>query len=331
MKRICVTGGAGMIGTRLVRALASAGHDVVVIDNLWRGRLRNLEGIDGFDTASSFHNIDLAYAGNLPKVVELLGEMDVVIHLADIVAGIGYVFNNQYEIFRVNNTINTNVFHACAESGVERILYAGTACSFPKDLQLSLDSVLREDQLFPAEPESAYGWSKLMGSLELRYLSERHGAKSTTLMLHNVYGPNCDIDPRTSQVIPSIIRRMIGLKEGEALTVWGSGRQGRAFLHVDDVVSAFMAALEEDDLPPIIQVGPDRCTSIRELVELLRDRVLRKQIEIVYDTTKPEGDLGRCADYSLAKRVLDWEPRVELEEGLRETWLWIEGEVGAAV
>lgn len=331
MKKICVTGGAGMIGTRLVRALLEGGHDVTVIDNLWRGKLRNLEEIDGFDVATRFHQLDLADIANVPRARELFAKADAVIHLADIVAGIGYVFNNQYEIFRVNNTINTNVFHACADAGVARILYAGTACSFPKNLQLSLDSVLREDQLFPAEPESAYGWSKLMGSLELQYLSERHGTKSSTLMLHNVYGPNCDVDPRTSQVIPSIIRRIIELKDGEALSVWGSGRQGRAFLHVDDVASAFVAALEREDLPPVIQIGPDRCTSIRELVETLRDRVAGKHFEITYDTTKPEGDLGRCADYSIATRELGWHPRVEFEDGLRETWTWIEGEVGAVV
>jgi GDP-D-mannose 3',5'-epimerase len=328
--KICVTGGAGMIGSRLVRALSEAGHNVVVVDNLWRGKLSNLHGIRGFDPAASFYNIDLSDSTACGGFTKLLGSCDAVVHLADIVAGIGYVFNNQYEVFRVNNLINTNVFRAIADARVRKVLYAGTACSFPKKLQQSLDSMLVEDQLFPAEPESAYGWSKLMGSLELQFMAERSGMKTATLMLHNVYGPNCDIDPRRSQVIPSIIRRIVELKEGETLSVWGSGRQGRAFVHVDDIADAFVAALETDDLPPFIQIGPDHCTSIRELVETLRDKVVNRDIPIHYDTTKPEGDIGRCANYSLAKKVLGWSPKISVEDGLRDTYRWISAEVQRA-
>jgi nucleoside-diphosphate-sugar epimerase len=301
---------------------------VTVIDNLWRGKLRHIEDIEGFEVGRSFHRLDLADPVSTAAAARVFEGCDVVIHLADIVAGIGYVFSNQYEIFRVNNLINTNVFQACAQTAVPRVLYAGTACSFPRNLQLSLDSVLREEQLFPAEPESAYGWSKLMGSVELNYLAADRGLSATTLMLHNVYGPNCDIDPKTSQVIPSIIRRMIELEDGAPLTVWGSGRQGRAFLHVDDVATAFLAALERSDLPAFVQIGPERCTSIRELVEMLRDHVVKRPIQIRYDTTKPEGDIGRSADYALARRTLGWEPRVGLVEGLEQTFRWIESEVG---
>jgi nucleoside-diphosphate-sugar epimerase len=319
-----------MIGSRLVRAFAERGDDVLVIDNLWRGRLANITGIPRYDVTRAFHNIDLSDAASIPAARKLFAGCDAVVHLADIVAGIGFVFNNQYEVFRVNNLINTNAFRAVAESGVKRVLYAGTACSFPRKLQLSIDSVLVEDQLFPAEPESAYGWSKLMGSLELQFMAERQGMQTATLMLHNVYGPNCDVDPKRSQVIPSIIRRIIELKDGDPLTVWGSGRQGRAFVHVDDIARAFVAALQRDDLPPYIQIGPPRCTSIRELVETLRDKVVRRDFPIHYDTTKPEGDIGRCADYSLANQTLGWSPQVSLEDGLRNTYDWIRSELTRA-
>lgn len=278
---------------------------------------------------ANFYNIDLSKPENQDEVIYILKECDTVIHLADIVAGIGYVFNNQYEIFRVNNLINTNLFNACALAEVKKIIYAGTACSFPKDLQMSLDSELKESQLYPAEPESAYGWSKLMGSLELQFMQERYGMQTTTLMLHNVYGPNCDIDPKTSQVIPSIIRKIVELPEGGTLDVWGSGNQGRAFMHVDEICNAFAAALSKENLPPIIQIGPSKCTSIKELVHVLVDKIADKKIEIYYDLTKPEGDKGRYADYSLAKEVLGWEPTVSLEEGLRETYNWVAELVGS--
>ena len=325
--KVCITGGAGMIGSTLLRKIVGRGHEVVIIDNLWRGNLGNIADVDGFSSGSNFHNIDLALPENIKKVIPIIESCDVVIHLADIVAGIGYVFNNQYEIFRINNLINTNLFNACAIAQVKKIIYAGTACSFPKNLQLSLNSVLKEEQLFPAEPESGYGWSKLMGSLELQYLQEKYGCDVTTLMLHNVYGPFCDIDPKRSQVIPSIIRKMIELKDGEDLVVWGSGNQGRAFLHTEDVASAFLSALDKTGLPLVIQVGPNKCTSIKELVTTLKEDVLRKDINIIYDTTKPEGDIGRSADYSLANDVLQWSPKVDFIEGLTETVNWVKGKL----
>src|SRR4051812_8134840 len=135
--KVCVTGGAGMIGSRLVRALTEARYDVVVVDNLWRGKLRNLEQIPGFDLSSNFHKLDLSEPQVLDPFGAILTDCDVLIHLADIVAGIGFVFNNQYEVFRVNNLINSNVIRSAADARVEKILYAGTACSFPKGLQLS--------------------------------------------------------------------------------------------------------------------------------------------------------------------------------------------------
>jgi nucleoside-diphosphate-sugar epimerase len=322
--KVCITGGAGMIGSALLSKLVALGNDVIVIDNLWRGKKENIDKLINWDFDKSFYNIDLSDPTNEIHIINAIQSCDVVIHLADIVAGIGYVFNNQYEIFKVNNQINSNLFSACTKSGIKKIIYAGTACSFPKDLQMSLTAVLKEEQLFPAEPESAYGWSKLMGTLELQYMAEKHDIDVTTLMLHNVYGPNCDLDPKRSQVIPSIIKKMIELNPGEVLQVWGSGNQGRAFIHVDDIANAFILALNKTDLPNIIQIGPSYCTSIKELVLTLRDKILKKDIEIFYDTTKPEGDLGRCADYSLANKTLGWEPLVNLENGLKTTTNWIE-------
>jgi nucleoside-diphosphate-sugar epimerase len=322
--KVCITGGAGMIGSTLLNKLVALGNDVIIIDNFWRGKKENIDNIPNWDYNKSFYNIDLSDPTNENHIINALQFCDVVIHLADIVAGIGYVFKNQYEIFKVNNQINSNLFNDCAKSGIKKILYAGTACSFPKDLQMSLTAVLKEEQLFPAEPESAYGWSKLMGTLELQYMAEKFNIDVTTLMLHNVYGPNCDLDPKRSQVIPSIIKKMIELNPGEELQVWGSGNQGRAFIHVDDIANAFILALNKADLPKIIQIGPSYCTSIKELVLTLKDKILKKDIAIFYDTTKPEGDLGRCADYSLANKTLGWEPLVNLEIGLMTTTNWIE-------
>ena len=165
--KILVTGGCGMIGSNLVKRLVKEGNDVYVIDNLWRGKLEYLYDETSnpvIDLDSHFFNIDLATEYDCDRIIH---NMDYVIHLADIVAGIDYVFGNQGELFRLNNLINTHVFHSVRKAGKERIkglIYVGTACSFPLNRQNSLDVIpLREEELFPAMPESAYGWSKLMG------------------------------------------------------------------------------------------------------------------------------------------------------------------------
>jgi GDP-D-mannose 3',5'-epimerase len=170
MKRILVTGGCGMIGSNLVKRLVNEGNDVYVIDNLWRGKIEYLNdnnGIPVIDIKSHFFNIDLS----VPEQADnLVSSVDYIIHLADIVAGIDYVFNNQGYLFRQNNLINSNIISSCRKAGKETVkgfIYVGTACSFPVFRQNTLDVIpLKEDELYPAMPESAYGWSKLMGQLE---------------------------------------------------------------------------------------------------------------------------------------------------------------------
>lgn len=328
MSRILVTGGCGMIGSNLVKRLVKEGHDVYVIDNLWRGKLEYLDGDDGkpvIDLENNFFNIDLSAGEECDKVVM---NVEYVIHLADIVAGIDYVFNNQGDLFRLNNLINTHLFHSVRKAGKERIkglIYVGTACSYPLTRQNSLDVIpLKEDELFPAMPESAYGWSKLMGQLEIGYLEEETGIPCCTLQFHNVYGSPCDYGER-SQVIPALIRKAINYPN-EPFNVWGSGKQGRAFIHVDDIVNALILALDRGWGHGWIQIGPSECTSIREIAEAII-RISGKNIVPFYDTSKPEGDKARSADYTKAKKILGWEPKVSLENGLRKQYDWVKSQI----
>lgn len=324
MSRILVTGGCGMIGSNLVKRLVRDGHEVFVIDNLWRGKLEYLNDVDGtpvIDLETHYQNRDLAVPGQADAFVF---SVDYVIHLADIVAGIDYVFGNQGDLFRVNNLINTNVFHSVRKAGSKRIkglVYVGTACSFPLTRQNSLEVVpLKEEELFPAYPESAYGWSKLMGQLEIGYLEKETGIPCCTLMFHNVYGSPCDYGER-SQVVPALIRKAVNYPN-EPFHVWGSGLQGRAFIHVNDIVNALCLALEKGWGHGWIQIGPSVCTSIKEIAETIV-RISGKDIDIFYDASKPEGDKARSADYTKAKTILGWEPQVTLEEGLQDQYDWV--------
>lgn len=323
MQKYLITGGAGMIGSNLVRELVDNGNMVFVVDNLWRGKLEYLIRENGeplIDFNSQFYHRDLSLAGTCDDLVR---EVDYVVHLADIVAGIGYVFNNQGDLFRKNILINSNVISSVrkAASNLKGFIYAGTACSFPLTRQNSLDVIpLREDELYPALPESAYGWSKLMGQYETELLENETGLATCTLMFHNVYGAPCDFGER-SQVIPALIRKAIKFPD-EDFIVWGSGEQGRAFIHIDDIVSALVLALKNGFGSGTIQIGPSVCTSIKEVAEIIV-KLSGKPITIRYDTSKPEGDKARSADYSKAKTVLGWEPKVSLEDGIKQQYQWI--------
>jgi GDP-D-mannose 3',5'-epimerase len=326
---ILVTGGAGMIGSNLAKRLVGMGHRVQVIDNLWRGRLSNLKDQQGnyiIDITRDFHKKDLREAGTFEDLFE---GIDFVFHLADVVAGIEYVFKNQGDIFRENLLINSNVIAAVKHHRPRRFIYVGTACSYPASMQQTTNGLLlREEDAYPAWPESAYGWSKLMGEYESLLLERESRIPVSVLRLHNVYGPPCDYDPIRGQVIPSLIRKAIHYPEEEFI-VWGSGEQGRAFVHVDDVVDALVVTMQKGLGEGVIQIGPDICTSIREIAEMVV-MISGKSIEIKYDPTKPEGDKSRAADYSKAHQILGWEPRVSLSDGLKRLYRWIEWDMQAA-
>ncbi len=319
---IVVTGGAGMIGSNLVKRLTHEGHRVSVVDNLWRGCRDHLRDADGrymIDMERDFHEIDLSVDGALG---DLLAGVDYVFHLADVVAGVGYVFSNEGSVFRQNLLINSNTIAAVRRHPVKGYVYVGTACSFPADKQTGVNAPpLKEKDQYPAAPESAYGWSKLMGEYEALLMEREMGIPVSVLSLHNVYGTPCDIDTERAQVIPSLARKAARYPE-EPFVVWGSGSQGRAFVHVDDVVNALVKTLERGLGEGVIQIGPSICTSIREIAEALVD-ISGKGMTLEFDTSKPEGDRGRCADFSKAAEVLGWSPEVDLRSGLSDVYAWV--------
>lgn len=315
--KILVTGGAGMIGSNLVRELLQQNHEVLVIDNYYRGKKENLE-FEGFDF-NNFLFYDLS-KGISDELITFCRNIEVMYHLADIVAGIGYVFKNESDIFNQNVKINTTVADILDKVSIPKVIYAGTACSFPESLQSEYSGYepLSEDQLFPASPESGYGWSKLIGQLQYKYLSQNNGMEAITLMFHNVYGLPCDFSEERSQVIPSLVRKVSESRDGGELLVWGSGNQSRAFVHVRDVVRALIKVLKIDSsIANTIQIGPTESTSIKDIASILIG-LSDMKLDIKYDLSKPEGDKARCSNNILAKELLDWEPEVSIHTGLAE-------------
>ena len=324
-KRVLVTGGAGFIGSWLVEALVNLKADVYVVDNLWRGSIDNLKKEDGtysVNIQDHFFEEDLQDFEAALSVCNK-SKPDLVFHLADIVAGVDFVFANEPFVFRVNNLINSNLFTAANRCGVERVVYLGTACSYPKMLQEQPGGLpLVEEQMYPADPESAYGWSKLMGEYELELLGRFTNMQVGILRLHNVYGPRSILSKKRSQVIPSLIRKAI-CHPLEELVVWGTGQQTRDFVFVGDVVDAILrSGLNGMNKGPI-QIASGYETALSDLVSMIV-QISGKEIPIQFDTSKPQGDRGRCGNNEKAKRQLGWQVTTSLEEGLRYTYDWAE-------
>lgn len=325
-KRVLVTGGAGQIGSHLVARLTAFGAIVTVADNLWRGKKSNLFDQDGkpvIDLDRHFLELDLANPVNCQRATE---GQDVVYHLADVVAGINYVFGNQCSLFNTNLLIDSNMLKASIANGVRSYVYVGTACSYPAERQSKLNPPpFKEDDVYPASPESSYGWSKLMGEMGCELAGKEKLLNIGVLRFHNVYGPHCEMSPEKSQVIPSLIRKALRHPH-EEFVVWGSGRQRRAFVFVHDVVEALESVVQRGMNQGVIQIGPDFSTSIAEIAECVRS-ISGKKIDIRYDTTKPEGDVDRAADWSKARTILGWSPKTSIEEGLKLTYAWCERQV----
>jgi GDP-D-mannose 3', 5'-epimerase len=324
-KKVLVTGGAGFIGSNLIEKLVENGAIVTVIDNLWRGRLENLNKNETtlIDLKENFIKADLA---DYKKCLIAAENQDIIYHLADVVAGINYVFGNQLSLFQTNILINTNMLKAAIEMKVKKYVYVGTACSYPKDKQSSLNPPpFKEEDVYPAYPESSYGWSKLIGEYECELAQNEGLIDIGIIRLHNVYGPKIDYSPEKSQVIPSLIRKAISYPL-EDFIVWGSGNQRRAFVFVDDVIDALISVISKGMNERPIQIGPDYSTSIKEIAETIV-KISNKDIKIKFDLTRPEGDIDRMADWTKAKALLNWQPRTTIETGLQIVYKWIEQQI----
>jgi len=301
-KKILVTGGAGFLGSHLTKKLITqrdVDPDVIRIPRSSDYNLRVYE--------------------NCEKVVK---GIDVAIHLAAKVGGIGY--NKKYPgtLFYDNAVMGIQLIDAARKANVEKLVIIGTVCAYPKYTMVPF----REDDLwngYPEETNAPYGIAKKILLTQSQAYREQYGLNSIYLLPVNLYGPKDNFHPEHSHVIPALIRKMVEAKKNQAreVVVWGTGKASREFLYVEDAAEGILLATELYNKPDPVNLGTGREITISELVNLIAE-LTDYRGEIVWDTLKPDGQPRRRLDISRCRENFGFEAKVELEEGLRRTIDW---------
>ncbi len=314
-----VTGGAGFIGSHLSRRLLKKGAKVVAVDNFLTGQMYR---IDDLLKNPNFQLVkgDLRDSSFVQGL--LLGnQFDYVWHLAANMGGIGYITSVGADVMRDNLKMNLNLLQSCSDSNIDRLFYSSSACVYPIEKQTSLGVIpLKEEDAYPANPDSFYGWEKLVTEKMCEAYGKDYGLKTRIARFHNCYGPMADYGEERGKVIASLIRKAIHYPE-EPFIVWGDGKQERSFIYIDDLIDALLKLMDSNYNEPL-NIGTDRLISIKDLAFMVID-LSNKDIQIEYDLSKPQGVRSRNADLTLIQKVLGWSPRVSLEEGVRRTYEWL--------
>lgn len=311
-----VTGGAGFIGSHLVRNLLSEGRQVLIADDFSRGKAENL--LDMGISVKPRH-VDLK---DYDQTLEVMDGVESVFHLAARVGGVEFLHGSDVAellALQANLVIDANVFRASLERGVRKLIYASSVAVYPIDCQQSQDVVLAEDHLKHAEPDGGYGWAKFLGEMQLYWM---HGLDIGIARIFNIYGEGEEPDD-SSRVVPALIRKAI-LYPREDFRVWGDGSQTRDFLYVADCVTALRRLEEKASFPPVVvNIGSGQPLSVRDLVEKIVE-ISGKSLKPIYDSRRIVGPVSRTADIRKATSLLGWEPTVSLEGGLVCTYRWVE-------
>lgn len=298
-KRVLVTGGAGFLGKYVVEVLREKGANNIFVPRSREYDLRSREACR--------------------KVAQ---GIDIVIHLAAKVGGIGLNMEKPGELFFDNLVMGTQLMEEARLANVEKFVAVGTVCCYPKFTPIPF----KEEDLwdgYPEETNAPYGLAKKMLLVQGQAYRQQYSFNSIFLLPVNLYGPGDKFDPQSSHVIPAMIRKVLEAKsEGrDYMTVWGTGRATREFLYVKDAAEGIVLAAEKYNKGEPINLGAGFEISIGHLAELICE-LADYNGRLVFDTTKPDGQPRRCIDVSKAKKEFGFEAETDFREGLKKTIEW---------
>jgi GDP-L-fucose synthase len=300
-KKIIVTGGSGFLGRHVVALLQYKGCADVFVPRSSQ-----------FDLAHE-QDVQCLLAREQPQVV---------IHLAALVGGIGANRLNPGSFLYANLMMGAQLIEQSRRAGVEKFVQVGTICSYPKFTPVPF----QESDLwngYPEETNAPYGLAKKLLIVQLQSYRQQYGFNGVNVLPVNLYGPGDNFDLESSHVIPALIRKCLEAKErgDKTLVVWGTGTPTREFLYVEDAARGIVAAAEKLETSDPMNLGSGTEISIRDLVDLIV-RHTGFEGEVVYDSTKPDGQPRRCLDVTKAKQLLGFQAQMTLDEGLKRTIAW---------
>jgi GDP-L-fucose synthase len=299
-RRVCVTGGAGFLGSYVVARLKQAGASVFI------------------PRASEF---DLREKAAIRRMYEA-AQPEMVIHLAAVVGGIGANSANPGRYFYDNLIMGVELIEEARERGIEKFVATGTICSYPKHTPVPF----REEELwngYPEETNAPYGLAKKMMLVQSQAYRQQYGFNSIFLLPVNLFGPRDNFDLNTSHVIPALIRKCVEAQDrGDTeVVIWGTGAATREFLHADDCARAILMAAERYDSSEPVNIGAGFEISIRDLANLIVE-LTGFRGQLVWDESKPDGQPRRRLDTMRAKEAFGFVAEIPFEEGLRQTIQW---------
>lgn len=319
-KRALVCGAGGFIGGHLVKRLKSEGY--------W------VRGVDLKESEFAPSQADEFVVGDLRDcrfVSAVIDEgLDELYQLAAEMGGAGFAFVSENEAAILHNSamINLNVAEESFKKGVGRILFSSSACVYPERNQLDADNpVCSEDSVYPAEPDSEYGWEKLFSERLYAAYSKNHGMKIHIARLHNIFGPEGSWNDGREKVPAALCRKVAETDSGGTIEVWGDGEQTRSFLYIDECLEGLRRFMQSG-FPKPLNIGSEEMVTINQLARMVMD-IAGKKIEIRH-IEGPLGVRGRNSDNRLIESTLGWKPNYPLRKGMELTYRWVEDQVKSA-
>lgn len=317
--KILVTGGGGFIGHHLIRFLKNKGYWVRGVDIKYPEFSPKDEADEFLLLADEFLLLDLR---DFRNCIEATKGIDKVYTFAANMGGIGFITTVKADVVRDNITINTNMAEASRMMDVKRLFFSSSACVYPGYKQEETDVIpLKESNAMPADPEDGYGWEKLLSERMYKNFYDDYGLEVRIARYHNIMGPEGTYEGGREKAPAALCRKVALCPDGGEIEIWGDGKATRSFCYIDDCLEGTFRLMESNFKEPL-NIGSDRLVSVDDLADIIIG-ISGKKITKKYDLTKPQGVRGRNSDNTLVKKILGWEPKVDLEKGLSRVYHWI--------